>query len=182
MSMGSWLRTRRKQIITHTLIVGGFLCFLLFLSEPLFNLFSGPEFERTPGEAPLVDILLPAETGNIRYSFESIVTGIRVELLGWAFIEGDCPENSTTYLVFKSDQATYVFEADMREIGTLNQVLGIEEPDLTKAGFVATIPAGRMENGTYMIGIYIRKVETEALQYTDKLLTRTSEAVKLSVE
>ena len=179
MSMGSWLRTRRKQIITHTLIVGAFLFFLLFLSEPLFD---RSEFEGIPGEAQLVDILVPAETGNIRYWFESIVAGTMVEFLGWAFIEGDCPENSTTYLVFKSDQATYVFEADMREIGTLNQVLGIEEPDLTKAGFVATIPAGRMENGTYMIGIYIRKVETEALQYTDKLLTRTSEAVKLSVE
>ena len=179
MSMGSWLRTRRKQIITHTLIVGGFLCFLLFLSEPLFNLFSGPEFERTPGEAPLVDILLPAETGNIRYSFESIVTGIRVELLGWAFIEGDCPENSATYLVFKSDQAKYIFEADMQERGTLNQVLGIEEPDLTEAGFAATIPGEIMKNGTYTIGIYIRKGKTEALQYTNKVLTRTDEIVKV---
>jgi len=179
MSMGIWLRTRRKQIITHTLIVGGFLCFLLFLSEPLFNLFDRSEFEGIPGESQLVDISVPAETGNIRYWFESIVTGTIVEFLGWAFIEGDCPENSTTYLVFKSDQATYVFEAAMREVGTLNQVLGIEEPDLTKAGFVATIPAERMEKGTYTIGLYIKKGKTEALQYTDKVLTRTNEVVEL---
>ena len=182
MATGSWLRTHRKSVITHTLIVGAFLLFLLFLSEPLFDLFDRAEFGGIPGEAQLVDISVPAETGNIRYWLESIVTGTVVEFLGWAFIEGDCPENSTSYLVFKSDQAAYVFEAAMREVGTLNQVLGIEEPDLTKAGFIATIPAEIMENGTYTIGIYIRKGETEALQYTDKVLTRTNEAVKLRGE
>jgi hypothetical protein len=179
MSIGSWLRTRKKQIITHTLIVAGFLFFLLFLSEPLFSRF---EFGRIPGEAQLVDILVPAETGNIRYWFESNVTGTMVEFMGWAFIEGGCPENSTTYLVFKSDHEIYVFEATMQEVGTLNQVLGIEKPDLTKAGFLATIDAVRMKNGTYTIGIYIRKGKTEALQYTDKVLTRTNEVVELGVE
>jgi hypothetical protein len=182
MSMGSWFRTRRTQIITHTLIVAGFLFFLLFLSEPLFSRF---KFGRIPGEAQLVEILVPAETGNIRYEFSANVTGTMeddVEFIGWAFIEGVCPEDSTTYLVFKSDQATYVFETTMREVGTLNQVLGIEEPDLTKAGFLATIPAESMKNGTYKIGIYIRKGKTEALQYTDKVLTRTNEIVELGIE
>ena len=147
MSMGSWLRTRRKRIITHTLIVAGFLFFLLFLSEPLFGRL---EFGRIPGEAQLVEILVPAETGNIRYAFSSNVTGTMVEFIGWAFIEGNCPENSTTYLVFKSDQAIYVFEATMREVGTLNQVLGIEEPDLTEAGFLATIPAEEMKRRIFV--------------------------------
>lgn len=167
MSMGRWLRTSRRQIITHTLIVGAFLFFLLFFSEPLFERF---KFGGIPGEARLVDISVPAETGNIRYSLESNMCGTMVEFTGWAFIEGGYPENSTTYLVFKSDQAIYVFEATMREVGTLNQLLGIEEPDLTKAGFSATIPVERMKNGTYTIGIYIRKGKTEALQYTDKVL------------
>ena len=180
--MGSWLKTRRKQVITHTLIVGAFLLFLLLLSEPLFALLDRSEFERIPGESQLVDISVPAETGNIRYWFRSFVTGTVVEFLGCAFIEGDSSGNSTSYLVFESDQATYVFEAAMQEIGTLNQMLGIEEPDLTKAGFIATIPAERMENGMYTIGIYIRKGETEALEYTDKVLTRTDEAIKLSGE
>ncbi|MFX1266302.1 MAG: hypothetical protein ACFFH0_13025 [Promethearchaeota archaeon] len=179
MSRGSWLRTRRKQIITHTLIVGAFLLFLFFLSGPLFDRF---EFGRIPGEAPLADISVPAETGNITYWLESIVAGPVVEFLGCAFIEGEYSENSTSYLVFKSDQATYVFEAAMQEIGTLNQMLGIEEPDLIKAGFIATIPAERMENGTYTIGIYIRKGATEALQYTDKVLTRTNEVIELRGE
>jgi hypothetical protein len=182
MSMGSWLRTRRKQIITHTLIVGAFLLFLLLLSEPLFALLDRSEFEGIQGESQLVDISVPAETGNIRYWFRSFVTGTVVEFLGWAFIEGDCPENSTTYLVFKSAQATYVFETDMQERKKLNENLGIEEPDLTEAGFVATILADKMENGTYMIGIYIKKGETEALQYTDKVLTRTDEAVTVGRE
>ena len=36
--------------------------FFLFLSGPLFD---RVEFERVSGEAPLVNILVPAETGNI---------------------------------------------------------------------------------------------------------------------
>jgi hypothetical protein len=182
MAMGSWLKTRRKQIITHTLIVGAFLLFLLLLSEPLFAILDRSEFEGIPGESQLVDISVPAEIGNIRYWFEPIVTGTVVEFLGWAFIEGDCPKDSTTYLVFKSAQATYVFEAGIQARKKLNENLGIEEPDLTEAGFVATISAEKMENGKYAIGIYIRKGETEALQYTNKVLTRTQETVTVGKE
>ena len=35
--MGSWIKAHRKQVITHTLIIGAFVLFLLFLSEPLFD-------------------------------------------------------------------------------------------------------------------------------------------------
>ena len=38
MSMGSWFRTQMKQMITHTLLVSGFLVFLLFISAPNVNL------------------------------------------------------------------------------------------------------------------------------------------------
>lgn len=182
MAMGNWFRARRKDLITHTLIVGGFLCFLLLLSEPLFALLDRGESEAIPGESQLMDISVPDETGNIRYWFESIVTGTTVEFMGWAFIEGDSPADSTTHLVFKCDQHTYVFQTGIQESGQLNQILEIEEPDLTKAGFVATIPGARLENGTYAVGIYIRKDETEALQFSDEVLRRTEAAVELSRE
>ena len=179
MSTRNWFRTHRRQLSTHSLIIVGFILFTTLAAGPLFD---GFEVEEIPEEAQLVDISVPAETGNIRYWFESIVTGEMVEFLGWAFIEGDCPENSTTYLVFESDQATYVFEADMRGVSTLNWWLGVEEPDLTEAGFVATVAAKRLTDGTYTIGVYIKKGEMEALQYTGRVLTKMNGVVKVSGE
>ena len=48
MSMRSWFKAHRKQVITHTLIVSAFVLFLLFLSEPLFD-----RLEEIMGEAKL---------------------------------------------------------------------------------------------------------------------------------
>jgi hypothetical protein len=60
----------------------------------------------------------------------------------------------------------------------LNTILRIGELDLTEAGPVAIIPAERAGNGTYTIGTYIRKGETEALQYTDKVSTKIKEIIE----
>ena len=46
--MGSWIKAHRKQVITHTLIIGAFVLFLIFLSEPLFD-----GLEEILGEAKL---------------------------------------------------------------------------------------------------------------------------------
>ena len=43
----------------------------------------------------------------------------------------------------------------------LNTIFRIGELDLTEAGPVTIIPAERVGNGTYMIGTYVRKGETE---------------------
>ena len=60
----------------------------------------------------------------------------------------------------------------------LNTILGIEESDLTEAGLVAIIPAERVGNDTYAISTYIRKGETEALKYTDKVSTKIKEIIE----
>ena len=55
MSVRSWIKAHRKQVITHTLIIGAFVLFLIFLSEPLFDMLEG-----ILGEDKLQLIQLPA--------------------------------------------------------------------------------------------------------------------------
>ena len=54
--------------------------------------------------------------------------------------------------------------------------------NVNNSGFIAKIPVDSIEEGIYKLGIYIKKGDIEALQYTDSVLTRTDEVVELSGE
>ena len=166
MATESWLRTHRKQVITHTLIVGGFLFFLLFLSEPLFD-----RLEQVAGASRLYETTLPAATNNIQYWVDHLaVTGHTLEIDGWAFIEGHDSVNSEIYVVLKSADTIDVFttETVIRDSVTQHfKELGL---NLDYSGFAALILAGRIANGEYTVGIYIKKGDTEALSYIDKVV------------
>ena len=170
MATGSWLRTHRKSVITHTLIVGAFLLFLLFLSEPLFDRL---EQVAVAGEAQLYETTLPAATDNIQYWVDHLeATAHTLEINGWAFIEGHDSVNSEIYIVLKSADRTYVFttETVIREGVTQHfKELGL---DLDYSGFTALIPAGKIASGEYTVGIYITKGDIEALQYTDRAIAK----------
>jgi len=166
MSTGSWLKTHKKQVITHTLIVAAFLLFLLFLAEPLFD-----RFERVAGESVLYKTTLPAATNNIQYWVDQCqVTTNTLEINGWAFIESHDSVESEIYIVLKSAGRTYVFttETVIREGVTEHfKELGL---NLDYSGYTALIPARKIANGAYTVGIYIRKGDIEALQYTDRVV------------
>ena len=167
MPTGSWLRAHRKQVITHTLIVGAFLLFLLFLSEPLFD-----RLERVAGESRLYKTTLPAETNDIRYDIGDISTDghTTVEIRGWAFIEGMDSDNSEIYIVLKSGNRTYIFdtmEQKRPDVTTHFKELGL---NLDYSGFRALIPARKIANDAYTVGIYIKKGDIEALSYIDKVV------------
>jgi hypothetical protein len=173
MSMGSWLKTRRKQIITHTLIVGAFLLFLLFLSEPLFDRLE--RLDRIPGEAQLHQIQLPTETDDIMYAFDISTEDPRVVVIerSWAFIKGEDSENSKVYIVLKSASQTYIFDTHAEERPDVTrhfQELGL---NLDYSGFMTLIPARKIDNGEYTVGIYITKGDIGALQYTDRAITKS---------
>ena len=165
MSTGSWLRTHRKQIITHTLIVGGFLFFLFFLAGVLFD---RPEV--ISGESRLYDFPLPGETRNVRNCIDAFVTdgSTVVEVTGWAFIEGMDQEDDNVYIVFKSTSRTYIFDTEIM----------IREVDYSK--FTSLIPMREIADGKYTVGIYIRKGDIEALQYTNKAVIKSTGTVKLT--
>jgi hypothetical protein len=166
MATGSWLRTHRKTVITHALIVGAFLLFLFFLSEPLFD-----RFERVAGESQLYETTLPAATDNIQYWIDQFqVTINTLEVNGWAFIDGYDSLNSTIYIVLNSTNRSYVFDTRATIRPTVTQAFEELNLNLDYSGFAALIPARKIAGGDYTVGIYITKDDVEALQYTDRVV------------
>ena len=50
--------------------------------------------------------------------------------------------------------------------------------NLDYSGFVALIPARKIANGEYVIGIYIRKGDIEALIYADKAVIKSGDTIR----
>jgi len=170
MATGSWLKAHRKQVITHTSIIVGFVLFTIFVVEPLFDRL---EPGQVAGESQLYETTLPAATNSTQYWIEQLeVTTHTLEISGWAFIEGQDSVNSEIYIVLKSARRTYVFTAEtlIREDITRHfEELGL---NLDYSGFTALIPLRKIANGKYTVGIYIRKGDVEALQYTDRAIAK----------
>jgi hypothetical protein len=166
MSMGSWFKAHRKQVITHTSIIVGFVLLTVFVSEPLFD-----RLERIPGEAQLQRLQLPVETNNIQYwiGIEGVTADV-VHISGWAFINGLDSVDSEIYLILKSPDRTYVFTTEVvirKDVTREFKELGL---DLDYSGFKALLPPRKIANGEYTVGIYIRKGDTEALRYTSEVI------------
>ena len=64
-----------------------------------------------------------------------------------------------------------------------------ERPDVTRhfqeldvnsdySGFVALIPARKIANGDYAVGIYIKKSDIEALIYTNRTIVKSGDTIK----
>jgi len=175
MSTGSWCKAHRKQVITHTSIIVVFVLFIIFVSEPLFD-----RLEAIQGESRLQDFPLPAETGDITYFFDEFATDGRttVGVRGWAFIEGMDSENSEIYIVLKSADRTYVFTTETVIKEGVTEYFKELNLNLDQSGFRALIPARKIANGEYTVGLYIRKDDVEALIYTNKAIIKSGDTVE----
>jgi len=175
MSTGSWFKAHRKQVITHTSIVVGFVLFIIFVSGPLFD-----SLDAVQGESRLYDFPLPAETGGITYYFDEFATDGRttVEVMGWAFIDGMDSEGSEVYMVLKSTEQTYIFDTHVLKRPDVTKAFEELDLNLDYSGFTALIPAWRIADGDYALGIYIRKGDIEALQYTSKAITKSGDTIE----
>jgi hypothetical protein len=167
MATGGWFRTHRKQVIAHMSIIAAFVLLTIFVFEPLFD-----RLERISGEATLQQLQLPAETNNIRYGIDSISTegDTGVEIVGWAFVEGQDSKNRELYIALESAHQTYVFDSQVMLKPHL--IENVEESCLNMqySGFKTIIPTRKISNGEYTVGLYIRGEDIEALQYTDSVV------------
>jgi hypothetical protein len=174
MSTGSWLRTHRKQVITHTSIIVAFMLVTIFVVEPLFD-----RLGQVAGASRLYETSVPAATDNVQYWVDHFEAAAQIlEIYGWAFIEGQNSVNSKIYIVLKSADRTYVFttETVMRESVTEQfKELGL---NLDFSGFSALIPTRQIASGEYSVGVYIRKDNIEALIYTNKAIIKSGDTVK----
>jgi hypothetical protein len=164
MSMGSWFKAYKKSLIIHTSIIVGFVLLTVFVSEPLFD-----SLERISGEAKLQQLQLPAETNNIMYEINPITTDghTGVEISGWWFVEGLHSINRELYIVLKSAQRTYVFDSQLMYVHAVYP------------GFKTIIPARKISNSEYTVGIYIRSDDIEALQYIDKAIVKSKDGIEV---
>jgi hypothetical protein len=178
MSIGSWLRTHRKKIITHTAIIAGFVLFTIFVMVPLFD-----GLDRIPGEAQLHRLQLPAETTNMRYEIDDIFTDGQsgVEIRGWAFVDGQDSQNRELYVVLKSAHRTYVFDTKVELSPSALQIGGGLILNADYSGFRTLIPIREISNGEYIVGFYIRfylrNRVIEALYYTDRVVIKSQDSV-----
>jgi hypothetical protein len=122
-----------------------------------------------PGMKKLQPMPVPLETKNILYSFDVVRQDkYFVDISGWAFINGRSSENSKIYLVLKSDDKCYVINTQL--IRRPDVTMHIKSLNVDDSGLSAVIAKEEIERGTYRVGIYIRKDNIEAFQYTDKVI------------
>jgi hypothetical protein len=177
MAIGKLIKVYRKDIIVHILIIGGFLIYLFFFAAPLFDI-----IEKVRGESKLHSISLPAETNNIQYFIDRYLTNgdTIVEITGWAFIKDKGSANNQVYIVLKSSNRTDIFDTQTVIRPDVAENFKMPNLDLEYSGFTALIPARDIRNGKYTIGIYIRKGDVEALQYTNRGLVKTKDGIEIA--
>ncbi len=159
----------------HFCVIAGFLVFTLVAAEPLFD-----RMERVAGEAQVHQFDLPAETGGMRSSIGTLETDGQkaVEIRGWAFIEDQDSENSDVYIVLESADRRHIFDTMVHMRPDVTEHFAETGLELDCSGFLALIPARRIADGEYTVGIYIRKGDAEALQYTDRTITKAGATIE----
>lgn len=158
---GAWLAAHWRALLVHVSIVSAFLGFCAFFSGPLFE-----RLEALPGESRSESISLPQETGGVAYHLDTVKGGPYVaEVRGWAYIDGQSPDDSQVYVVLQSAGSCRVFDT-MTLLADYTDVTFASYP----SGFVCNIPASRVDEGRYEIGVYVRKGDLEAFQPTGSVL------------
>ena len=177
--MGPWLKSHRKQVITHTAIIAAFVLLTIFVVEPLFE-----RLEEVPGEAQLQQLQLPAETNDILHNFDKIMISSHfIEIEGWAFIEGHDVDSelSRTYIVLKSDRQTYIFDTAPMARPDVAKAFEALNLSLNWAGFTSSVPLSKIAGGEYILGNYITKDDIRALQYRDTAIVKSGDTAKVTL-
>lgn len=171
----NWIKAHKIAVLVNGFIWVGFVCYMIFLSGPLFA-----RFEVIPGEANLVQMQLPAETNNMKYNLDRLITATgALEIQGWAFINGYNADYDHVFVVLESTKATYIFDASTVYDWLVTGQYGGPNLNLDWSGFTTTIPLRKVKNGTYTIGVCVNRDGIMALQYSDKILTKSNTEVKL---
>jgi len=98
--------------------------------------------------------------------------------MGWAFIEGEDSENQEVYIVLKSADRIYNYDTMARERPDVTAHFDDLGLDLDYSGFMLLFPTRKIGSDDYTIGICIRKGDIEALVYTDRVITKSGDAVE----
>lgn len=116
---------------------------------------------------------LPASlraTNDIEYfidGFTETSGGIQVD--GWAYIKTLDARDSEISIVLQSpDGAQDAFRT--WKAPRLDVAQHFQNPNLVDSGFSAWIPRSLLAAGEYRVGVYIRRQQREAMEYTPRML------------
>jgi hypothetical protein len=119
-------------------------------------------------EAKLESVSLPKETNNISFRIDGFSQSKNLfEVEGWAHINGEGSDDARIFIVFKSDENTYVFDTQPIKRSDVSDYF--KTSNLDNSGFYAVIPKNRIQKGAYRVGFFIIKDEMEALQFVSML-------------
>jgi hypothetical protein len=168
-TMYRWLKAHWRALSVNGLVLSGFVFYCIFLSGSLFD-----RFEVTLDEAKLQSIQLPAESETLHVTIEQLKVGSRVaEVQGSAFIVGQTSDNSQTCLVLKSDRKCYVFDSMMQLRTDVTTACSALNVNLDWSGFLCNIPIRKISSGEYVIGVYVKKGDIDALRFADRILVKS---------
>ena len=168
---GSWLIEHRKGLAVHGLILSAFVLYCVFLANPLFDRFEPGEI----GASRLHEITLPSETNGIHYAIDRVGLGNTAVIIGWAFIGGQSSEDSQVYVVLSSTDDSYAYDTILFPRPDVSDGFHYLDLNLDDSGFIARIPMHGIKDGTYRVGVHIKKADIEALRYTRQLIVIKSE-------
>lgn len=172
------------EYLVGILITRGDIAALEYMDQELVK--SGADSKLILRKSRLQNIALPVESQGIISTIDACRVADEagrkfVDITGWAFIEGQGSENSTTSLVLKSAQNTYIFDTILMDRPDVTSAYGKQGINLDHSGFMTRIPLEVVENDIYELGIYIHKPDVEALQYADNGILKSADAAGLTL-
>ena len=158
----AWIMSHQMKTAVHCAILSGFALYAFLCQGSPFA-----ETSAIQGEARLHNVSLPCETTDMVCGFDRFAVGTcAIDTEGWAFFENESKRSGTAYIVLHSLDNTYVFDS-----------VSIARNDLT-AGFIAVIPTGKIADGDYTVGIYLKTEQSEALEYTDQAFVKSPDTIE----
>jgi predicted small lipoprotein YifL len=119
------------------------------------------------GPLPLPSI---NETKNIVHFIDRVGdTAAGIEVQGWAFIDKADANGAEVFVVLKGPDQQGMFPTKKALRGDVAKQFN--NPGMDWSGFSALIKKGAMGKGQYRLGLYVKRNEQQALQFTDKLVT-----------
>jgi hypothetical protein len=174
-----WLSEHLKTVIPHSLILGFFLIFLFFISEPLFNLSQPSNAEESILQE---SIMLPEVTSNICYDVDRVSDDNRnITIIGWSFVRGINTDNNLIYLCLKSDFNTYVFDTFTIPRPDVTENYAYLNLNLDRSGFKTTIPFEDVSNGKYKLGLLIYHGDAQDFRWTYTNMVKSREVVTFPI-
>ena len=116
-----------------------------------------------------VSIPIKAESAKIKYNFDNInISGNKLDVNGWAFLEGTNTDSLKTYIVLRSTKTIAVFSVDVQPRNDITSYFNKTQLNLDLSGFSSRISTKKMEKDRYQVGLYIEKGNQAGIAYSDK--------------